>query len=57
MSEMFDRPHKPAVRTHGLREITGRPQPGLEEAVDGEIYKLMVEQRREINKRNLPDLD
>ncbi len=57
MSKMVIDPQGPAVLTYGWREMEGKPQPGLEETVDEAIYTVMVEQRREINKRNLPDLD
>ncbi|WP_299847985.1 hypothetical protein [uncultured Roseovarius sp.] len=57
MSNMFDEPQSSAVLTFGLREIEGEPKPGIEDAVDEAIYKVMVAQRREINRRNLPDLD
>ncbi len=57
MSNMFDEPQSSAVLSHGWREIEGEPKPGIEETVDEAIYTVMVEQRREINKRNLPDLD
>lgn len=57
MSDLFEYPDLPAVTCFGLREIKGEPKPGLEETVDAEIYKVMVAQRREINKKNLPDLN
>ncbi|WP_306117094.1 MULTISPECIES: hypothetical protein [unclassified Roseovarius] len=57
MSEMFDGPQNPAVSPFGWREIEGNPRPGIEETVDQEIYKVMVAQRREANRRNLPDLE
>lgn len=57
MSSYFDEPHIPAALPFGWREIEGEPKPGIEETVDEAIYKVMVAQRREINRRNLPDLD
>ncbi len=42
---------------NGWLEIEGQPRPGIEEAVDDAIYKVMIEQRREINRRNLPEID
>ncbi len=58
MSEMIDdAPHYYVGSPFGWREIEGEPRPGIEETVDQEIYKVMVAQRREQNRRNLPDLD
>lgn len=57
MSKLFDEPQMLAVLSHGWREIEGEPKPGIEETVDEAIYKVMVAQRREVNKRNLPDLN
>ena len=57
MSNMFDEPQSPAVLTFGLSEIEGEPKPGIEETADEAIYKVMVAHRRELNRRNLPDLD
>ncbi len=57
MSEEFEEPQSPAMLNHGWHEMEGEPKPGIEETVDEVIYKVMVEQRREVNKRNLPDLN
>lgn len=57
MSEELDGSQEAAVSPFGLREIVGAPRPGIEASVDQEIYKVMVAQRREANRRNLPDLD
>lgn len=57
MSNVFEEPLGSAALSHGCREIEGEPKPGLEETVDEAIYKVLVAQRREINRRNLPDLE
>lgn len=57
MSSFIDDPQDAAVSPFGLREIQGNPRPGIEETVDQEIYKVMVAQRREANRRNLPALE
>lgn len=57
MSERIDGPQVYAVSPFGWREIEGEPRPGIEQSVDEEIYKVMVAQRREQNRRNLPDLE
>ncbi len=46
-----------AALNNGWLEMEGQPRPGIEEAVDDAIYKVMIEQRREINRRNLPEID
>ena len=56
MSTSFDERPDTAALSHGCREIEGEPKPGIENTVDDAIYKVLVEQRREINRRNLPDL-
>ena len=57
MSEMVNPAPAPVALSHGCREIEGKPQPGLEDGADAAIFKVMVAQRREINRRNLPDLE
>ena len=57
MSEGIVGPRLAAASPFGWRELEGRPRPGIEETVDQEIYKVMVAQRRETNRRNLPDLE
>ena len=47
----------PAVSPFGWHELKGEPKPGIEDFVDDAIYKVMVAQRREINRKNLPELD
>ncbi len=57
MSNVIEEPLGHAALSHGWREIEGEPKPGLEETVDDAIYKVLIEQRREISRRNLPDLE
>ena len=57
MSEFESDTQSCAPSLHGWREIEGKPNPGIEQAVDEAIYKVMVAQRREVNRRNLPDLE
>lgn len=57
MSKEVGEAQAPAWTPHGWHEIEGEPKPGIENAVDDAIYKVLVAQRREINRRNLPDLE
>ncbi len=57
MSNSVSYTQAPAWPPHARQEMEGEPKPGIENTVDEAIYKIMVAQRREINRRNLPDLN
>jgi len=56
MSSLYDKLYPKPYMPTPAKEIEGTPQPGVEKTADKEIYKVMIEQKREISRKKLPKL-